>query len=48
MKSPTSSQGVVLFSSLLDFSLSWGLKAEYKKDEMLDGETASGIMAWSL
>jgi hypothetical protein len=49
MKSPTSSQGTVLFCGLLNLSLSLGSSAEHKKrDKMLDGKPASGIVAWSL
>jgi hypothetical protein len=33
MKSPTSSQGTVLFRSSWDWSLSWGLKAEREKKD---------------
>jgi len=49
MKSPTSLEGMVLFKGLLGLSLSWGIYVEYKKkDKMLDGKPASGIVAWSL
>jgi hypothetical protein len=49
MKSPTNSQGTVLFNGLLELSLSLGLYAEYKKKhKMLDGKPASGIVVWSL
>jgi hypothetical protein len=49
MKSLIGSQGVGLPSGLLDRSPSWGSPAGYKKkDEMLDGETASGSVGWSL
>jgi len=48
MKSPTGSQGVALFSGLLDRSPSWGSIGRIYEDAKLDGETASGIVAWPL
>jgi hypothetical protein len=43
MKSPTSSQGTIMFNVLLDQSLFGGLSAEYKKnDKSLDGQSAFG------
>jgi hypothetical protein len=49
MKLSTGLQETVLFSGVLDLSLSWGSQAEYKKkDKMLDGKPASGIAAWPL
>jgi hypothetical protein len=49
MKSATSLQETVMFSSLLHWSHAWGSVGRIKKkDETLGGKTASGIVAWSL
>jgi hypothetical protein len=49
MKSPTSSRGTVLFNGLWTLAFRWGFLAEYqKKDKMLDGKPASGIVLRSL